>query len=548
MPYRDHKYQFVKDVYNKEEAAVNQLLGETKAKQSELEEALKGVVEMKTRVQRAGERLAQQINTSVDTLMKALDSRRKNLLQQAVEIEQGKVKVLQVQQEELELALSTVSSSVEFTEKALRGGSQVEVLGMKKQMAGRLRELTTETQSSSPCVDDVICYEVKTESLEEVLKGVGRVSDARTDPSKCVIKTGIRKEKMKIRKETKILIIAKDQNDRQREGGDDDVAVEIKSMTSRDGTERFVVVDNGDGTYRTSYIPQVPGVHRVFVKINGAHIQGSPFDWDVKGGSCPEKSTLQMEAQEDSVIYTTLVNQSRDFTIVTRDNNGEQIQEEGDEVTVQIKGPNTRTLEVVPVKDRGNGQYTFSFNPCSTGNYKVTVKVKGDNIQGSPFTWGVEQWHLVSRDRGSKYLGFSRDGTTVGRVCGVVYGDVVGSFGFSAGCHSWKVKVVRGSMLDVGVTDCDVSPGKQINTWYWSEGRKTHIRNGVYTDTGEPSNINKVTAGDVCIVFLNHHKKQLTLHLPSSGQTDTWGDVTGRNNTLYPYMYLIHHCEITLLQ
>ena len=61
MPYRDHKYQFVKDVYNKEEAAVNQLLGETKAKQSELEEALKGVVEMKTRVQRAGERVAQQI-------------------------------------------------------------------------------------------------------------------------------------------------------------------------------------------------------------------------------------------------------------------------------------------------------------------------------------------------------------------------------------------------------------------------------------------------------------------------------------------------------
>ena len=42
----------MKDVYKKEKAAVNQRLGETKAKQSELEDALKGVVEMKTRVQR----------------------------------------------------------------------------------------------------------------------------------------------------------------------------------------------------------------------------------------------------------------------------------------------------------------------------------------------------------------------------------------------------------------------------------------------------------------------------------------------------------------
>ena len=70
----------MKDVYKKEKAAVNQLLGETKAKQSELEDTLKGVVEMKTRVQRAGERVAQQINFSVDTLMEKLNDGRNNLL------------------------------------------------------------------------------------------------------------------------------------------------------------------------------------------------------------------------------------------------------------------------------------------------------------------------------------------------------------------------------------------------------------------------------------------------------------------------------------
>ena len=86
-----------------------------------------------------------------------------------------------------------------------------------------------------------------------------------------------------------------------------------------------------------------------------------------------------------------------------------RLEEEGDEISVQINEPNTRTLEVIPVQDRGDGRYTFVHCPSYTGNYRVTVKVNGDDIQGSPFTWGVEQWHLVGRDRGSEHLGFSQD-------------------------------------------------------------------------------------------------------------------------------------------
>ena len=547
MLYRDHKYQFVKDVYNKEKAAVNQLLGETKAKQNELEDALKGVVEMKTRVQRAGEKVAQQINTSVNALVEKLNDRRNNLLQQAGEIEQGKLTGLQVQQEELELALSTVTSSVEFTEKALRDGSQVEVLSMKKQMTDRLRELNAGTRLLNPCTDDVICYEVKTGSPDDFLNGLGRVSDARTALHNCVMKTDIGMEEMKIRKETKMFIKVTDQHGRARESGGDDVSVDIKPPSVRDGMERVDVADNKDGTYRASYTPRVPGVHRVFVKINGAHIQGSPFSWSVKSDSSARMSTLEMEDKTDGVVYNTLVNQLRDFTIITKGSNGEQTGEEGDEISVQINEPNTRTLEVIPVQDRGDGRYTFVHCPSYTGNYRVTVKVNGDDIQGSPFTWGVEQWHLVGRDRGSEHLGFSQDNMTVSRIGGLCVSGVAGSCCFPGGCHSWKVKVVSGEMCEVGVTDCDVSQGRQENRWYWSYGSKRHVRNGVNSDTKQDSKIKWFTAGDVCIVFLNYHNKQLTvLHLPS-GQKDTWEDVSGENGKLYPYFYLRLDSKITLL-
>ena len=540
---REHKYQFVKDVYNKEKAAVNQLLGETKAKQSELEDALKGVVEMKTRVQRAGERVAQQINTSVDTLKEGLDSRRHNLLQQVGELEQRKLKGLQVQQDELQLALSTVTSSVEFTEKVLRDGSQVEVLSMKKQMTDRLRELNTGTRPLNPCIDDAICYVMKSVSLDNVL---GRVSDAETAPNKCVMKTDIRMEEMRIRRETKMSIFAKEQHSRPRESGGDAVTIDIKSPSAREGTQRVEVADNGNGTYRASYAPRIPGVHRVFVKINGAPIQGSPFEWIVSGGSA-KTSTLQMEVDTNGMIYNTLINQSRDFIIVTRDNNGKQVREEGDEISVHIKEPDTRNPHVIPVHDRGNGQYTFSYKPSSTGNYQVTVKVNGDDIQGSPFSWGVEKWHFFSRDRRSKVLRFSGHNMTAGRTGGIVYCGVVGSWGFPAGCHSWKVKVVSGVMGAVGVTDCNKLPAKQVNMWYWCGGAKHHVLNGEHSGIEQPSNITRFTAGDVCIVFMNHHNKKLTVHHLPSGQTDTWRGVSRQTKYVYPYFFIWRGSKLTLL-
>ena len=543
MLYRDHKYQFVKDVYQ-EKAAVNQLLGETKAKQSVLKDALKGVIEMKTRVQRAGERVVQQINISVDSLIEKLNDHRSSLLQQAGEIEQVKLERLQVQQEELELALSTVTSSVEFTEKALRDGSPVEVLSMKKQMTERLRELlNTGTWPLKPCTDDVICYEVKTGTFDDFLNELGRVSDAQTAPNNCVMKTNFGMEEIKARKETKMSIIVKDQHGRDRESGGDHVSVDVKSPSVRDKTERVKVIDNKDGTYRGSYTPRVPGIHRVFVKINGAHIQGSPFSWSVKSDNSARMSTLHMEDKTDGVVYNTLVNQSQYFTIIMRDNNGEQTGEEGNEISVQIKEPNTRTLEVIPVQDRGDGRYTFNYRPSSTGNYKLTVKVNGNDIQGSPFTWGLEQWHLVGWERRSKDLRFSQDNMTV-NGCG--WRGVVGSCGFPAGCHSWKVKVVSGEMLSIGVTDCDVSPARRENAWHWKSGSKYHIRNGKYPGTKQPSNITKFTAGDVCIVFLNHHNKQLTVHHLTSGQRDTWEDVSRQNRNLFPYFIPGDYGELTL--
>ena len=251
-------------------------------------------------------------------------------------------------------------------------------------------------------------------------------------------------------------------------------------------------------------------------------------------------STLRMEAAEPGVIYNTLINQTREFTIVTSDSN--------DDITVQIRKPNTRNLENIPVQDCGNGRYTFSYRPSSTENYQVTVKVNGVDIQGSPFPWEVEQWHLVGWDGRSMELRLCQENMTVCRTGTGDSGDVVGSCGFPAGRHSWKVKLISGGM-SVGVTDCDGSSANQEldREWYWCHGSRNFEATGVkYRE--QPSNIPEFSAGDVCVMFLDHHNKQVTIHHLRSRQTDTLGNLIGHNETIFSHYFCpARDSQMTLL-
>ena len=263
-------------------------------------------------------------------------------------------------------------------------------------------------------------------------------------------------------------------------------------------------------------------------------------------GLNPKKTTLQMEAGKAGVFYNTLVNQTRDFVVVTRNSKGEQIREDGTLINVEIKEPNNLNPKVVPVQDCGHGRYTFNYKPVCVGNYQVSVKVNGGDIRGSPFTWVVEQWHLVARYREYSELIFSQGHMTVERRWwGCRLGDATeGSCGFTDGCHSWKVKIVSGGgWCSVGVTDCNVKPGQQQNTWYCFSGSKYHVCNGTHTGKTEPSNIPVIHPNDVIIVYLDNDMTLNVHHLPSN-ETDTF---TLQNTTLYPYFYLGWQDKLTLL-
>ena len=134
MEHHDHKYTFVKDAFSKGKESLLKALADTKEKADVLEKAVKGVLEMKRSVHSCANQTKQEVVECCDELTDCIAARKTYLVDRVEEFKKAKLKSLDVQQEQLEKALASVQSSVQFTEKAVENGSEVEILNTRKQI------------------------------------------------------------------------------------------------------------------------------------------------------------------------------------------------------------------------------------------------------------------------------------------------------------------------------------------------------------------------------------------------------------------------------
>ena len=75
------------------------------------------------------------------------------------------------------------------------------------------------------------------------------------------------------------------------------------------------------------------------------------------------------------------------FTIVTRNSDGEQCYQEKDVIKVNILSPAGDPLET-EIKDTKDGKYTVTYTPQCVGQHRVEIQVNGQPLTGSP--WFVQ--------------------------------------------------------------------------------------------------------------------------------------------------------------
>ena len=283
VKHREHKYTFVKDAFSKGKESVLKVLSETKTKASVLKEALDGIAEVKRSVQSHAEQTVQEVYSCFQELTACLNTRCNELICSIEELKKAKLKSLEIQQGELETALGSVQSSVEFTERALEHGSGVDILNMRKQMSCRLQELNSAKWQLEPSAHDGFKF-CPDSQLKQALPNFGNVTDVLTHAGSSTVTMGHGSEGVMYNtlngQLTEFLITAKELNGRKRTVGGDVFEVEIS-------TEEGEIVFNdpskdcGNGTYTFCFSPTHGDMeYQLSVKLNGCHVRGSPFAWN----------------------------------------------------------------------------------------------------------------------------------------------------------------------------------------------------------------------------------------------------------------------------
>ena len=320
VKHREHKYTFVKDAFSKGKESVLTILSETKAKASVLQEALDGVAEVKRSVQSHAEQTVQEVLNCFQELAACLNTRCNQLICSVEEFKKAKMKTLEIQQGELETALGSVQSSIEFTVRALAHGSEVDILNMRKQMSCRLQELNSATWQLEPSAHDYFQF-LPDYQLQQALPSFGEVTDVFTHAGSSTVTMGHGSEGVMYNtlngQLIEFLITAKDWNGSKRTEGGDVFEVEI---STEEGEIVFnnPPVDCGNGTYSFCFTP-VHGVmeYQLSVKLSGCHVRGSSFAWfNEIWNLCTEVHDVYGYSHGGSSCYIQLTENNMKATII----------------------------------------------------------------------------------------------------------------------------------------------------------------------------------------------------------------------------------------
>ena len=467
----EHKYTFVKDAFSKGKESVLKILSETKTKESVLQEALDGVTEVKRSVQSNAERTVKEVFDCFQELTTCLNIRCNELICSIEELKKAKLKSLEIQQGDLETALGSVQSSVEFTERALEHGSEVDILNMRKQMSCRLQELNSARWQLEPSAHDHFKF-LPDYQLQQTLPIFGEVTDVFTHAGSSTVTMGHGSEGVMYNtlngQLIEFFITAKDWNGRKRTEGGDVFVVEI---STQEGEVVFnnPAMDCRNGTYSFCFTP-IHGVteYQLSVKLDGCHVRGSSFAW----------------FNEIWNLYT--------------------------EVHNNYQYPHDRPFCYI--------QYTEN-------NMKATIQ---QNIQQG-FGWGAFAsdaslatlvHNLESPKRSQRYQGAYNSDRKM---------TVVGSSQFGSGKHSWKVCIsgnfTAGFAFGVGVSPGDLVGGSQ---WTWSSGHKyEHLL------PLQESAITNCMNNDVIEFYLDCDNETLMMYNERTRQLDTWRKIQGEVHPLF---------------
>src|SRR5690606_3650302 len=128
--------------------------------------------------------------------------------------------------------------------------------------------------------------------------------------------------------------------------------------------------------YTLTYTPTTSGTDNVAITLNGNAISGSPYSSIVVPGAASAGQSTAVVPGGTAGSVTTI-------TVQAKDANGNNLTTGGATVAGSVTGANTATPAVV---DNGDGTYTLTYTPTTSGTDNVAITLNGNAISGSPYS------------------------------------------------------------------------------------------------------------------------------------------------------------------
>ena len=389
VKHREHHYTFVKDAFAKNKKSVVEILSKTKGQAGSLKKAIDGISEMRRNVDLNADQTVQEVLNCFEKLSDCLNARCEELIHDVEELKKVKQKSLEIQQEELEAALGNVQSSVEFTEKALENGSEVEILNMRKQMSSRLEKLNSSKWQLEPCVHDTFTFLTEDQLLQKITNFGHVASHIKAYASMSTVTLGHRIEGLMYNtisgQPVEFIVTAKEWDGRKLEEGTDACEVEICTQAGETAFSDYAK-DIGNGTYSFCFTPNElqPNEYQMSVKLNASHVKDSPCTWITENwklctanGNYPYQYNYSITLDSNSLRATYgTYNHYLDTDFFSDSQLHQPV------FVSPVYYDLTLTSPSVPLTVFGTSQFQF-------GRHSWKVQIRGDNFENFCFGVGV---------------------------------------------------------------------------------------------------------------------------------------------------------------
>ena len=275
------------------------------------------------------ETLKGDVQRFADGLIKTIQAKKQDIIDAVENQTEKSLESLTAKRSEIEHQINVMNSSLEEADKLLKRSSTAEVVQLKK----TLQTIFQGLDQTEPIVHDTRRLQtfvfVENQKMHDVVNSedIGFLEGPayRTKARESLAEGEGLKEGTVARK-AQFNLITRNAERKQWYDERDRVTIEIKDEHEQECVTEVRIDDNKDGTYNVIYYPTKSRTLKVFVRVNGEDIRGSPCTVTIKPFHVKPVLTIGKEGSGDGMLkYPLGVAVSDRDEIVVADNNNHRV-------------------------------------------------------------------------------------------------------------------------------------------------------------------------------------------------------------------------------